>query len=134
MKATDPGGYAHVYDGMCRRAVAIWCAQGTGFEFRFVDFIQGSQQSLQYYPKELHKRPYIYGTDYLRWDRGPELTNRPERPRPDDCRGEESVRVNDPLKYSVSVLSPVRVTIFQSALSSASIAKRQASRFTVFLS
>jgi hypothetical protein len=48
--------------------------------------------------------------------------------------GEESARVNDPLKYSVSVLAPVRVTIFQSALSSAGIAKRQASRFTVFLS
>jgi hypothetical protein len=46
--------------------------------------------------------------------------------------GEESVRINDPLKYSICALSPVRVTIFQSALSTAGIAKRQANRFTVF--
>ena len=44
--------------------------------------------------------------------------------------GEGSVRVNDPLKYSVRVRSPVRVTIFQSAQSSIGIANRHAIRFT----
>ena len=50
--------------------VAIWLAQSVGFEFRFIDFIQGSQQSLQYYLRELQSRPYVYGTDCLPWDGG----------------------------------------------------------------
>jgi phage terminase large subunit len=50
--------------------VAIWLAQSVGFEFRFIDFIQGSQQSLQYYLRELQQRPYVYGTDTLPWDGG----------------------------------------------------------------
>ena len=50
--------------------VAIWLAQSIGFEFRFIDFIQGSQQSLQYYLRELQNRPYVYGTDCLPWDDG----------------------------------------------------------------
>jgi phage terminase large subunit len=50
--------------------VAIWLAQSIGFEFRFIDFIQGSQQSLQYYLRELQSRPYVYGTDCLPWDGG----------------------------------------------------------------
>ena len=45
-------------------------AQSVGFEFRFIDFIQGSQQSLQYYLRELQNRPYVYGTDCLPWDGG----------------------------------------------------------------
>jgi phage terminase large subunit len=50
--------------------VAICLAQSIGFEFRFIDFIQGSQQSLQYYLRELQSRPYVYGTDCLPWDGG----------------------------------------------------------------
>ena len=50
--------------------VAIWLAQSIGFEFRFIDFIQGSQQSLQYYLRELQSKPYVYGTDCLPWDGG----------------------------------------------------------------
>ena len=50
--------------------VAIWLAQSIGFEFRFIDFIQGSQQSLQYYLRELQSRTYVYGTDCLPWDGG----------------------------------------------------------------
>ena len=50
--------------------VAIWLAQSIGYEFRFIDFIQGSQQSLQYYLRELQSRPYVYGTDCLPWDGG----------------------------------------------------------------
>jgi hypothetical protein len=49
--------------------VAIWLAQ-IGFEFRFIAFIQGSQQSLQYYLRELQSKPYVYGTDHLPWDGG----------------------------------------------------------------
>jgi phage terminase large subunit len=37
--------------------VAIWLAQSIGFEFRFIDFIQGSQQSLQYYLREFNLAP-----------------------------------------------------------------------------
>jgi phage terminase large subunit len=50
--------------------VAIWLAQSIGFEFRFIDFIQASQQSLQHYRRELQSRPYVYGTDCLPWDGG----------------------------------------------------------------
>ena len=50
--------------------VAIWLAQSIGFEFRFIDYIQGQQQSLQYYLRELQSRPYVYGTDCLPWDGG----------------------------------------------------------------
>lgn len=50
--------------------VAIWLAQSVGFEFRLIDYIQGSQQSLQYYLRELQSRPYVYGTDTLPWDGG----------------------------------------------------------------
>ena len=50
--------------------VAIWLAQCVGFELRFIDFIQGSPQSLQYYLRELQSRPYVYGTDCLPWDGG----------------------------------------------------------------
>ena len=50
--------------------MAIWLAQSIGFEFRFIDFIQGSQQSLQYYLRELQSRGYVYGTDCLPWDGG----------------------------------------------------------------
>jgi phage terminase large subunit len=39
--------------------VAIWLAQSIGFEFRFIDFLQGSQQSFQYYLRELESRPYV---------------------------------------------------------------------------
>jgi hypothetical protein len=50
--------------------VAIWLAQSIGFEFPFIEFVQGSQQSLQYYLRELQSRPYVYGTDHLPWDGG----------------------------------------------------------------
>jgi phage terminase large subunit len=38
--------------------VAIWLAQSIGFEFRFIDYIQG-QQSLQYYLRELQSRQFL---------------------------------------------------------------------------
>jgi phage terminase large subunit len=42
--------------------VAIWLAQSIGFQFRFIDFIRGSQQSLQHYLKEVQSRPYTART------------------------------------------------------------------------
>ena len=47
---------------------SIWFAQSIGFEFRLIDFEQGSQQGLAYYLKRLQARPYVYGTDYLPHD------------------------------------------------------------------
>jgi phage terminase large subunit len=49
-------------------STSIWFAQSIGFEFRLIDFLQGSQQSLQYYLKAIQDKPYIYGTDYLPHD------------------------------------------------------------------
>lgn len=109
LKAKDPDGYEHVYEGMCKQVVegavyrnellladkekricnvpcdptkpvdtfwdlgfadstCVWFAQSIGFEYRFIDYLEGSQQALQYYLKELQARPYIYGTDYLPHD------------------------------------------------------------------
>lgn len=47
---------------------AIWFAQSVGFEFRLIDYFDGSQQGLQYYLKALQNKPYVYGTDYLPHD------------------------------------------------------------------
>jgi phage terminase large subunit len=47
---------------------SIWLAQAVGFEFRLIDFINGSQQGLQYYLKVLQEKGYVYGTDYLPHD------------------------------------------------------------------
>jgi phage terminase large subunit len=49
-------------------STCIWLAQSVGFEYRFVDFISGSQQSLQHYIKTLQERGYIYGHHYLPHD------------------------------------------------------------------
>jgi phage terminase large subunit len=46
----------------------IWFAQAVGFEYRLIDYISGSQRSLQSYQKELRERPYVYGTHYLPHD------------------------------------------------------------------
>lgn len=47
---------------------SIWFAQTIGFEFRLIDFLQGSQQGLQYYLKQMQEKPYVYGTHYLPHD------------------------------------------------------------------
>ena len=49
-------------------ACAIWCAQVVGFEFRVIDFIQGRFAAASHYVKELQKRPYVWGTDWLPHD------------------------------------------------------------------
>jgi len=47
---------------------SIWFAQAIGFEYRLIDFEDGSQKPLAHYLKRLQDRPYIYGTDYLPHD------------------------------------------------------------------
>jgi phage terminase large subunit len=47
---------------------SIWFAQAIGFEFRLIDFVNGSQQGLQYYLKVLQEKGYVYGRDYLPHD------------------------------------------------------------------
>jgi phage terminase large subunit len=46
----------------------IWFAQTVGFEFRLIDYIQGSQLALGDYLKQIQAKPYAYGTDYLPHD------------------------------------------------------------------
>lgn len=47
---------------------AIWMAQLFPFETRLIDYIEGSGEQLAYYVRELQKRPYVWGTDYLPHD------------------------------------------------------------------
>ncbi len=49
-------------------STAIWFVQVFPFEFRFIDYMEGSGEGLLYYLRELQARQYIYGTDYLPWD------------------------------------------------------------------
>lgn len=49
-------------------STTIWFAQSVGFEFRLIDYVEGSQQSLQFYLRELQSRSYVYGTDFLPHD------------------------------------------------------------------
>ncbi len=48
--------------------MSIWFAQAAPFEFRLIDYLDGSQHGLQYYLKALQEKPYVYGTDYLPHD------------------------------------------------------------------
>lgn len=47
---------------------SIWFAQAIGFEFRLIDYLQGSQQALGYYLQELTRKPYVYGRHHLPHD------------------------------------------------------------------
>lgn len=49
-------------------STSIWLAQSIGFEYRLIDYIEGSQQGLQHYLKLLQAKPYVWGTDYLPHD------------------------------------------------------------------
>jgi phage terminase large subunit len=48
--------------------VAIWFAQGIGFEFRLVDFVTDSLKDVAFYLKELGQRNYTYRTAFLPHD------------------------------------------------------------------
>lgn len=49
-------------------ATAIWFGQTIGFEFRLIDYLEGCQQGLQFYLKELQRKSYLYGNHYLPHD------------------------------------------------------------------
>jgi phage terminase large subunit len=49
-------------------ATSIWFAQQVGFEFHLIDYVEGTQQALQYYLKKVSEKPYIYGTHNLPHD------------------------------------------------------------------
>jgi phage terminase large subunit len=109
LRAKDPEGFEHVYNGMCRQVVegavyraellkadkdgrickvpydttkpvhtfwdlgfadmtCVWFAQTVGFEFRLIDYIEGSQLALHDYLKRIQEKPYAFGTDYLPHD------------------------------------------------------------------
>lgn len=47
---------------------SIWCVQVTPFEYRLIDFVEGSGKALQHYLRTLQDKPYVYGTFYLPHD------------------------------------------------------------------
>jgi phage terminase large subunit len=47
---------------------SIWFAQSIGFEFHIIDFLQGSQQALAYYLKNIQEKPYVYRIHHLPHD------------------------------------------------------------------
>lgn len=47
---------------------SIWFAQSIGFEFRVIDHLSDSLQSLSFYLKALQERGYVYGMHWLPWD------------------------------------------------------------------
>jgi len=47
---------------------SIWMAQVIGFEYHLIDYLDGSQNSLQWYLQRLQTRPYVWGNDYLPHD------------------------------------------------------------------
>lgn len=51
-----------------RDATAIWCIQQVGAQTRVIDYLEGSQQKIADYIRELQTRPYVWGTDYLPHD------------------------------------------------------------------
>lgn len=106
LQARDPGAWAHVWGGECRRAlegavyaaelasaredgrltsvpcepampvhtfwdlgwadsVTVWMAQAVGLEFRIIDFLSANQKDISWFVRELGKRPYVWGEDWL---------------------------------------------------------------------
>jgi phage terminase large subunit len=49
-------------------STTIWFVQVFPFEFRLIDYVEGSGEGLPYYLQQLQQRPYIYGTDHLPHD------------------------------------------------------------------
>lgn len=48
--------------------MAIWFFQVVGSEVRVIDYLQGHGQGLEFYTKELEKKPYRYGDDWVPHD------------------------------------------------------------------
>lgn len=53
-------------------SVSVWMAQTVGLEFRVIDFLQGCQKPVDWYVRELNKRAYVWGEDWLPHDAGAE--------------------------------------------------------------
>jgi phage terminase large subunit len=49
-------------------ATSMWFVQPVAFEFRLIDYLEGTGEGLPYYLKQLQSRPYIYGTHHLPHD------------------------------------------------------------------
>ncbi len=49
-------------------ATAIWFRQLVGKEERFIDYLEGSSEGLEWYVKEMQKRGYVYGEHVLPHD------------------------------------------------------------------
>jgi len=47
---------------------AIWFVQAFPFEYRLIDYLDGSRLPLRHYQKTLQSKPYVYGTHYLPHD------------------------------------------------------------------
>jgi phage terminase large subunit len=47
---------------------SIWFVQSFPFEFRVIDYLEGSGKALKHYQSELQTRGYVYGTHYLPHD------------------------------------------------------------------
>ncbi len=47
---------------------AIWFAQAMPYEYRLIDYMEGSRLPLKHYQKELQLKPYVYGTHFLPHD------------------------------------------------------------------
>ena len=49
---------------------AVWFAQAGPFEYRFIDYLENSGKTIQWYLSEMQSRGYVYGNDWLPWDVG----------------------------------------------------------------
>jgi phage terminase large subunit len=49
---------------------AIWFVQSFPFEYRMIDYLEGSAHPISWYLEQMQARGYIYGTDWLPWDIG----------------------------------------------------------------
>lgn len=47
---------------------SIWFVQKVGLEYHLIDFYQGNQMSISEHLKEIQKKPYVFGVDYLPHD------------------------------------------------------------------
>jgi phage terminase large subunit len=48
--------------------VSIWMFQSAPFEWRFIDYMEGNNQEISTFVRDLQQKPYVWGTDYLPWD------------------------------------------------------------------
>ena len=49
---------------------AIWMIQSFPFEYRAIDYIEHSAQSIHWYIQQMQSRGYVFGTDWIPWDIG----------------------------------------------------------------